>query len=520
MTEKNKDSVEEKNKSSKPNDKMHKQIFGTSSKSDFIVNMTAEGTQKMCGIYSIIAIVLIALMAIPMYFTGNVIDYSTDGGNHYLSDTFLSYTAIVSIAAGCIGFLIYLIAYSKKQVSFKNNKSLLLVVGIILLSAISAFTSSDIQSGLLGHLNRYEGLLAILGYWGFFAVGMTIKAENRKQNLSDFLVGIGLFQSIVGLLEKIPAVSKNIQNPFEYLFVRVGLTPNSDIEEYLIRGTSYRIPGIYHHSRLVTGFLVTPFAFAAVMSVLFAVAAAGFVFNKSGKRKIFYGISALFMACSSFMTNVLSGVIGIGIGAIVVFAIACIKSFSKKSDTKSPFAFAVSLLCVSGVAAGILFATGTAKFEDKNAIITESHVRVALSDKTAADMTTDQGIYPYLWEDGMYTASQKPIFGVGVDNSDGIEEYGVLMDRFFNEYVDMAAQRGFLCLVVYGLFIIVTIWKMILAVKNFIKGEENWFAAAFSAAGFAYLVQAFFNTSTPMSSPFLWLMLGLVWGIEKKEKAK
>lgn len=507
-------------KSSKKNDRMHKQIFGTSSKSDFIVNMTAEGTQKMCGIYSIIAITLIMIVSIPVYFTTNVVDYATEGGNHYLSDTFMSYTSIASIAAGCIGFLIYLIAYSKKQVSLKNNKSLWLVVAVILLSAISAFTASDIQSALLGHLNRYEGLLSILGYWGFFALGMTIKAEKRKQDLCDFLVGVGLFQSIVGILEKIPALTKYIQNPFEYIFARTGLTPASDIEKYVSRGTSYRVIGLYYHSKLVTGFLATPFAFAAVMSVLFTIAAAGFVFNKSGKRKIFYGISASLMACCSFMTNIVSGVVGIGTGLLVVMVIACIKSFSKKSDNRKPFVFGVSLLCVSAIAAGVLFATGAAKFQDTNAIITDTHVRTGLSDKTASDMTTDQGIYPYLWEDGMYIAMQHPMLGIGPDNCDAIIDSGVLADRFFNEYVDVAAQRGFICLIVYGVFILVTIWKMIKALKNFIQGKESWFAVAFSVAGFAYLVQAFFNTSSPVSAPFLWLMLGLVWGFENKEKAE
>ena len=47
----------------------HKHLFGSGGKSDFIINMTPEGAQKLCGIYSIIAMILLALSSVPYYLS-------------------------------------------------------------------------------------------------------------------------------------------------------------------------------------------------------------------------------------------------------------------------------------------------------------------------------------------------------------------------------------------------------------------------------------------------------------------
>ena len=67
-----------------------KHLFGSTEKSDFILNMTEQGTKKLCGIYCMIAMLVVALAAIPYYLTKNIVDYvSTETGfevTHYLSE--------------------------------------------------------------------------------------------------------------------------------------------------------------------------------------------------------------------------------------------------------------------------------------------------------------------------------------------------------------------------------------------------------------------------------------------------
>ena len=495
-----------------------KELFGSSSKSDFIVNMTAEGAQKMCGIYSIMAVVVVMLMAIPYYFTQNIVDYTNpdDGSKHFLADSFIYYTALAVVVAGCLGFLIFLIAYTKKQVSIKNNKTLLCCLAVILLSAVSAFSAADVNTAIFGYKNRYEGLLTILGYWGFFSVGMCITAEKRRRNLIDFLVGVGAFQAVVGILQKIPATAKLLNNPFDYVQIRPGTSDSilGEGQEFL---SDVALPGIYVHDRAVTGFLFTPFAFAAAMSVLFTVAAAGFVFEKSKGKKAYYGVSALLMACASMLTNVLAGVIGIGTGAAAVLLIALLKSFGKDSKSKSPLIFALSLICVSGVAAGIFFGTGTAKFRDERIMFTDSYIRSDISNYFER-LDKSMWIYEEIWDDGMYAAQQSPFSGAGPDNWNTIYTYGSLQDRSYNEYVDVASYRGFPCAAFYIMFVLITLWKMYQIIKRFVKNKESWIAVAACAGGFAYFVQAFFNSSWITSAVFMWLIVGLVWSSHVKSK--
>ena len=42
-----------------------KHLFGSSEKSDFILNMSAESAQKLCGVYSIIAVLVLCVITIP-----------------------------------------------------------------------------------------------------------------------------------------------------------------------------------------------------------------------------------------------------------------------------------------------------------------------------------------------------------------------------------------------------------------------------------------------------------------------
>ena len=56
----------------------HKHLFGSGGKSDFIINMPPEGAQKLCGIYAVIAMILLALSSVPYYLAKQ---FEDKGGN-------------------------------------------------------------------------------------------------------------------------------------------------------------------------------------------------------------------------------------------------------------------------------------------------------------------------------------------------------------------------------------------------------------------------------------------------------
>ena len=200
--------------------KSGKHLFGSSEKTDFIVNMSVEKAEKLCGIYSIIGIIILAVISIPYYFTQHI-KYGSDsetGRTIYLNEKFIFFISTAVLAVGFIGFIFFLIANMKKIIDLKNTKSLVVGLGIIIVTVISCLASQSIFYSIYGYLDRSEGLLAIIGYWGFFCTGMTVATQKWRIKLSDFLVGLGLFQAVVGILQVIPVTAKVIPNYFNGLF--------------------------------------------------------------------------------------------------------------------------------------------------------------------------------------------------------------------------------------------------------------------------------------------------------------
>ena len=123
-----------------------KHLFGSSEKSDFILNMSAESAQKLCGVYSIIAVLVLCVITIPYYFTQNI-KYGMDESVNrtlYLNEKFIFFISAAVLAVGFVGFIIFLIANMKKQVELKDNKSLIVPLAVVLLSVISCLLSADI----------------------------------------------------------------------------------------------------------------------------------------------------------------------------------------------------------------------------------------------------------------------------------------------------------------------------------------------------------------------------------------
>ena len=411
--------------------------------------MSAESAQKLCGVYSIIAVLVLCVITIPYYFTQNI-KYGMDESVNrtlYLNEKFIFFISAAVLAVGFVGFIIFLIANMKKQVELKDNKSLIVPLAVVLLSVISCLLSADIFTSFYGYLDRSEGMLTILGYWGLFAAGMTVTADDRRIKLSDFIVGIGAFEAIVGILQAIPATAKIAPNYFKEIFSGFSSGGMTYTKEYI-----------------ATGFLCTPFALAAVLTVISAFALNGMLYDDKKARKIFYAISLALMTAADILACVVPAILGLGEFRLMDEKIIFHDSFDRLSIT------------------------GTGRGDD-----------------------TEQWIYPYLWDDGMYTAEQNLIWGTGPDNWGTIFESGAIIDRSYNEYIDLLQSRGLIIFALTIVFLIMTIVKMCKLVAGFMKDKNGWTGCAVSAAVLCYLIQAFFNISSVTSSPYFWIAAGLVW---------
>ncbi|MGN0587599.1 MAG: hypothetical protein ACI4JF_09965, partial [Oscillospiraceae bacterium] len=131
---------------------MPKTIFGTTEKSNFILNMKPSTLQKW------IAAMLMLCVIVPQ--VGNFVISATDGASSFLA-AFLYFTGFGSI-------LFFIIAMLKKELTFKDNK----IYWVVIFMAVWAFASyygvilrggdsEAVSTALEGELGRYEGLLSL-----------------------------------------------------------------------------------------------------------------------------------------------------------------------------------------------------------------------------------------------------------------------------------------------------------------------------------------------------------------------
>ena len=489
-----------------------KHLFGTTEKSDFILNMSEGSAQKMSGVYAIICVVFLCIMAIPYYFTQNI-KYGVDKSVNrmlYLNEKFIFFISTAVLIAGFVGVLVFMVSCMKEQVLLAKNKALIVPVLILSTTLISCLLSDSIFVAIYGYLDRSEGLLTIIGYWGLFAAGLSVTNADRRLKVSDTFIGFGIFQSLVGLLQAIPATAKIVPNYFKDVFYSFG----NDAPDLLFDERQ----NLYCTREYIpTGFVCSPHALAAVLTLTFALALFGLIFAESKKRMIFCGAGAALMAAVLIMTCTLTGVIGFGTVLLLTLIAAAVKA--GKDKAKKPVAVCLAAMLVSGVIFGALAGSGKFRILDERLIYHDSFDRLSISD---IDRNTEgEWIYTYLWDNGLYVAEQNLLFGVGPDNwSQMISNYSLDTDRSYNEYIDILMMRGIFTLILTCVFILITVIKGCRTLKAFMNGEASAADAAFVIAVTAYLVQAFFNIGSVTSSPYYWLMVGLVWSREAKGKIK
>ena len=488
--------------------------------------MTDEKCKKLCAMYCIIAMIIIELAAIPYYLTKNIVDYTENIGGmefpHYLSDRIIYWAAVVMLGLGVLGLSIFLIGRMKNQISLADNKAIALLGGVIVMSLISALAASNIVNAMTGYLDRAEGFLTLIGYYGFFAAAFTVVGDGWRKRLCAVIVSIGAVNALIGILQVIPAFSDVLPNWFGKL--------NTTFNQ------AYAIPA-------ANGLAMTPHALAALLTVAFAAGFAGAVYSEKLLSKLLCAGACLLMAAAAVLTRTLTAWIGIGaalvIGLIAAFVYAAKGKAPAAEDTegedsepakvkgKGIIAAAMCLLILTcGAFAGTLAvqlssypeSEGFKTFYDEEVIRTDSIRMLMLLQKD----DTEQWVYPYLWDDGIFITEQSPLLGTGPDNWETAYKYGATIDRTYNEYIDTAMQRGIFTIVLYAAFLLVTFVKAVKAMAAFVRGEAGWAGAAVLTAVLAYSIQAFFNISTLESSPFFFICAGLAWSYTavKKKSAK
>ncbi|MDE5860156.1 MAG: hypothetical protein K2H23_07230, partial [Oscillospiraceae bacterium] len=174
---------------------MPKTIFGTTEKSNFILNMKYATVRKWLSGLLYASMILTAL-------GGAFITFMTEP--NWALGTFL-------YAAGFSCVLFYIVLLMRKDIRFKDCPACYIAIAIAVLAfasyysvVLSGKSQTYVNTAMLGELGRYEGLLAILAYLGVFLLAASVMKISTVKTIFDIFIGIGLVQAIIAVMQHIP----------------------------------------------------------------------------------------------------------------------------------------------------------------------------------------------------------------------------------------------------------------------------------------------------------------------------
>jgi O-antigen ligase len=122
----------------------------------------------------------------------------------------------------------------------------------------------------------------------------------------------------------------------------------------------------------------------------------------------------------------------------------------------------------------------------------------------------------WIWKRGLSVIPENPVFGTGPDTFEfalgqeaqleSASRYGVKYDKAHNLFLQIAVCMGIPALLAFLIFIGST------AVSAVKRAFERPLLLAFGAASLSYTLQSFFCVEVPITTPLLWISLGVVAG--------
>ncbi len=482
---------------------MPKTIFGTSEKSNFILNMNYTTVRRW--VLGILCACIIVPLIGGMFITG------VEGTSSFLG-TFLYATGF-----SCI--LFYIVLLLRKDIEFKKYPGAFLVIGLAVLAFASyyrAFLSGasqeDINTMLLGETGRYEGLLALFAYFGIFLLATAVMKYSSVKIIFDTLVGAGIVQAVVAILQHIPW---DFPSDFRKLPAFVLL---KDVH-------------------LSSGLSDSPIFYGSFLTIVTAVAISGAIYDRNIKRAGIYGVSSVLFFLTGLFTSSIIPLIGTGtvLAAVIIIELTAGKGGTKfesgllKSSKKRLLAIILAFAAVFGIVA----ATQGINLYNQNPVTKNNVLRdkaIAYSDGfyrlyiiNGPSLNNDDSLWKIGAERSVIAIKDQPLLGIGPDMFAKYQLYNNELtsnsiDRSYNEYLYIAATRGIPSLVVYLALLVLSIFRMIKDMKQFSSDREKWFRPALLTAIIAYSVQAYFSASAVTVAPFFWLLLGISWSKFTDEK--
>ena len=400
---------------------MAKQLFNTTEKSNFILNMTEEKFSKLASMGLLSSFLLTSLFtAIPLFSGSKAYTISSIG---------LTISGVICMVLALIGII-------KKYINKKVVVPAAAIGFMLVWAIISMFNSYDIYVSINGFPGRGEGILALLFYAGFFITAASIKTDKARKTLLCGILVNGVLNSLLGLVQIFTGSFS------EFSKVSLKTTINA-----------------------ASGFSASPLFLAMVLSVSIAVAISGLVLFEGKKAKILCVISVCLFSFVNMFTYSLIGICGTALAA-VMGAIMIIAAKAPKINLLSVLAvFIPAAAAVVIVNSGAIGNIDSYRLYDGRILwFADSYMRVNSSgdfDADIIDIDDTADVYYTLNRKTMDIISAYGLVGTGPDQllypqlytfgtadpeTLSVEDVALInkgtFDRVYNEYLNTAATRG------------------------------------------------------------------------------
>ena len=474
---------------------MPKTIFNSSEKSNFILNMTEEQFSKLAS-----RGLAIAMLMTPLF---TLVPEITDKATY-------AFSAGGLVAGGVIAMIIAIIALMKKYI----GKRLIIPMGAMLIMELwgvfSLIRGVDLGISFYGFPERGEGLLALIFYFCFFVSASALKRESAMKTVIDGVVGVGLLNSIVGLIQVFSGQLSHYKN------VYIDIQANA-----------------------ASGLSMSPLFLAMVLTLSLSAALISFIASENKKRSIGMLVCAALFSFVMMYTYSFIGFCGLGFALIAAVAAVFVLKAPKKKLISIPVSIAAAAGAVALVFAGAIGGIDSYRLYDGRILWwADGYMRASASgnfDSRVIDIDDTYDVYSYMNSRAMDVIENNSLTGTGPDQlafalirvteedagkysdiSDLISNQLGVFDKVYNEYLYAAATRGIASAVFFALTVLSAV---ILGLKAFRRRLTAESFTVFILALGGVLIFLVGCSSIPFA-PVFWVAAGAACADIKTEKQK
>ena len=461
---------------------MAKQLFNSTEKSNFILNMTEEKYSSLASKGLIAACLLTSIAtAVPEIANENMYSVSAAG---------LALSGVICMILALIGLI-------KKYISGKALIPVCAFGAMLLLAILSSLTSYDLVISLYGYTGRGEGLLALIFYFSFFITAAAVKNESALKTLIAGVVCTGALNSVWSLVQIFTGKLG------QYSYVSIDSKINA-----------------------ASGLCQSPIFLAMVLSLSVVAALFGFMTAQKKLHRILCLVCLCLFSFVLVFTYSIVGTFALIFGVITSVAMTIA---TKSPKIKMASAAAIIVPAVLGIVivnAGMIGNLHSYRLYDGHILWwADSYFRISASgepDTTIVDLDDSFGVYSTLNHKTMNIISKDPLTGTGPDQlvfpqlyttetvieaediTDIVSVNKGTFDKVYNEFLYTAATRGVLSAVALGVLFVAVIGLAIAGMKRRVSKT----AICFGFMVICGILVLMIGVSNITFSPIFWSIAG------------